>query len=261
MRQKRTAARNASPRETPGCIYACAGRAGTSAAATTRRTSTPPSISRRPGNRSSPRSSRGRAGAGATSTRSTCSLDKRGKRGSGNTRTSAVSEKEIDMFGLTPLGVIHTAISLIAVAAGLIALVRDKKISPRNVLGKVYVITTVLVCLTGFGIFQHGGFGKPHALGIITLVVLGVAYVAGYTKLYGRASPYIETVSYSATFLFHLIPGITETTTRLPLGAPLLPNAEAPALQAATAVMGVAFLIGAALQVRRLRAKLGRPAT
>ena len=30
------------------------------------------------------------------------------------------------MFGLTPLGVIHTAISLIAVAAGLIALVRDK---------------------------------------------------------------------------------------------------------------------------------------
>jgi len=50
--------------------------------------------------------------------------------------------------------------------------------------------------------------------------VLAVACVAGYTKLYGRLSPYIETVSYSATFLFHLIPGITETTTRLPLGAP-----------------------------------------
>jgi uncharacterized membrane protein len=165
------------------------------------------------------------------------------------------------MFGLTQLGVIHTAISLIAVAAGLIALIRDKEISPRNTLGKVYVITTILVCLTGFGIFQHGGFGKPHVLGVITLIVLGVAYVAGYTKLYGRLSPYIETVSYSATFLFHLIPGVTETTTRLPLGAPLLPNAEAPALQVASAVMGVVFLIGAALQVRRLRARLGRPAT
>ncbi len=165
------------------------------------------------------------------------------------------------MLGLTPLGVIHTAISLIAVAAGLIALFRDKEISPRNGVGKTYIIATVLTCLTGFGIFQHGGFGKPHALGIITLVVLGVAYVAGYTKLYGRLSPYIETVSYSATFLFHLIPGITETTTRLPLGAPLLPNAEAPALQAATAVMGVLFLIGAALQVQRLRARLGGPAS
>ena len=170
--------------------------------------------------------------------------------------TDLFLQKGIDMFGLTQLGVIHTAISLIAVAAGLIALVRDKEISPRNVLGKVYVITTVLVCLTGFGIFQHGGFGKPHALGIITLVVLGIAYVAGYTKLYGGASPYVETVSYSATFLFHLIPGITETTTRLPLGAPLLPSPEAPALQAATAVLGVLFLIGAGLQVRRLRARL-----
>ncbi len=124
------------------------------------------------------------------------------------------------MLGLTSLGTIHTAISLIAVVAGLIAFVRDKEISPRNGVGKIYVIATVLTCLTAFGIFQHGGFGKPHALGIITLVVLGVAYVAGYTKLYGRLSPYIETVSYSATFLFQMIPGITETSTRLPLGAP-----------------------------------------
>ncbi len=161
------------------------------------------------------------------------------------------------MFGLTQLGVIHTVISLIAVAAGLIALFRDKEISPRNGVGKIYIIATILTCLTGFGIFQHGGFGKPHTLGIITLIVLAVAYVAGYTKLYGRLSRYIETVSYSATFLFHLIPGITETTTRLPLGAPLLPNADAPALQAATAVLVVLFLIGATLQVRRLRAKLG----
>src|SRR5438128_10272897 len=165
------------------------------------------------------------------------------------------------MFGLTQLGVIHTAISLIAVAAGLIAVFRDKEISPRNVVGKIYIIATILTCLTGFGIFQHGGFGKPHTLGIITLIVLAVAYVAGYTKLYGRLSPYIETVSYSATFLFHLIPGITETTTRLPLGAPLLPNADAPALQAATAALGVLFLIGAALQVRRLRARLGGAAS
>ena len=164
------------------------------------------------------------------------------------------------MLGLTTLGIVHTAISLVAVTAGIAAFIRYKEISPRNPTGKLYIITTLLTCVTSLGIFQHGGFGKPHALGIITLVVLGVAYVAGYTKLYGRLSPYIETVSYSATFLFHLIPGITETTTRLPLGAPLLPNADAPVLQAVTAVMGVVFLIGATLQVRRLRARL-RPAS
>jgi uncharacterized membrane protein len=129
------------------------------------------------------------------------------------------------MFGLTPLGIFHTSISLVAVIAGLIALLRDKAISPRNRVGRIYILATIITCLTGFGIFQHDGFGKPHALGIVTLVVLGIAWSAGHSTTFGRASPYIETVSYAATFLFHMIPGITETTTRLPLGAPLLPNA------------------------------------
>jgi uncharacterized membrane protein len=158
------------------------------------------------------------------------------------------------MLGLTSLGTFHTAISLVAVIAGFIALIRDKEISPRNLVGRIYVIMTVITCLTGFGIFQHGGFGKPHVLGIVTLVVLGIAAVAGYTHLFGRASRYVETVSYSATFFFHFIPAITETSTRLPLGAPLVANADAPELQAATGVLFVLFLIGATLQVRRLRA-------
>ena len=157
------------------------------------------------------------------------------------------------MFGLTTLGLIHTAISLVAVAAGLIALVRDKQISSSNRLGQVYFITTLLTAVTGFGIFQHGGFGKAHALGILTLLVLVVIMVAYNTSFYGRWSKVVEVVGYSATFLFHMIPAVTETTTRLPLGAPLLPNAEVPALQVATAVMGLLFLIGAYFQVRRLR--------
>lgn len=157
------------------------------------------------------------------------------------------------MFGLTPLGVVHTAISLVAVAAGLVALCRDGRIAPRSGLGRIYVWATVLTCLTGFGIFQHGGFGKPHVLGIITLLVLFVATLAGRTAVFGRASAYVETVSYSATFLFHMIPGITETSTRLPLGAPLLPSADAPQLQVATAGLFVLFAIGAAWQILRLR--------
>lgn len=158
------------------------------------------------------------------------------------------------MFGLTPLGVVHTAISIVAVVAGFVALVRDQRISSSNGLGKVYVITTALTCLTGFGIFQHGGFNKAHALGIITLVVLAAAWGAGRYGWFGRASRYVEIVGYSATFLFHLIPAITETTTRLPFGHPLLSSPEAPQLQTASAVLFVLFLLGAWLQVRALRA-------
>lgn len=157
------------------------------------------------------------------------------------------------MFGLTSLGVVHTAISLVAVVAGIIALLRYRQITSQNLVGRVYVFTTVLTCVTGFGIFQHGGFGKPHMLGIITLIALGVALVAERTQVFGKWSPYLRTVSYSATFLFHWIPAITETSTRLPLGAPLLASADAPELQMAAGLLFGLFLVGTTLQVLALR--------
>ncbi len=159
------------------------------------------------------------------------------------------------MFGLTSLGLVHTAISLVAVVAGAIALLRDKQIVTGNTIGQVYIWTTALTCLTGFGIFQHGGFGKPHALGIITLIVLAVAYAAGRYGAFGKRARYVEVIGYSLTFFFHWIPAITETTTRLPLGAPLLSSPDAPQLQAASGVLFLLFLIGAFLQARRIKAR------
>jgi uncharacterized membrane protein len=158
------------------------------------------------------------------------------------------------MFGLTPLGIVHTAISLVAVASGAIALVRDRQISSRNLLGQIYIVTTILTCLTAFGIFAHGGFSRGHALAVITLIVLGIAGLAERANVFGHWSAYVATVSYSATFLFHMIPAFTETATRLPPSEPLASSPDVPGLQAATGLLLVAFLIGATLQVRRLRA-------
>jgi hypothetical protein len=159
------------------------------------------------------------------------------------------------MLGLTPLGVFHTAIALAAVASGIACFARAGRIVPGSTAGRLYIVLTVIACITGFGIFQRGGFGDPHVLGIVTLVVLGVAALAGRTGLFGRLSPYVETIAYSATFFFHMIPGVVETTTRLPVGAPLFPGPEAPQLQAAIGVMFVLFLAGSWLQMRRLRAQ------
>jgi uncharacterized membrane protein len=157
------------------------------------------------------------------------------------------------MFGLTPLGTFHTAISLVAVGAGIVAFIRYGGISPRSKSGMLYIVTTVIVCVTGFGIFQHGGFGKPHVLGVITLVVLAIAAIAGRTRIFGSASPHVETVGYSATFFFHMIPALAEGATRLPPRAPLFDNPEAPELQLVTGLFFLVFLLGAGYQVWRLR--------
>jgi uncharacterized membrane protein len=158
-------------------------------------------------------------------------------------------------MGITPFGWLHTVISIVAVIAGIVALVRDKQISTKNLVGKVYVVMTILSCLTGFFIFHHGGISPGHILGVITLAVLGIAGAAEHKHAFGRASQYVATIGYSLTFFFHMIPTLTEGSTRLPTGAPLASSPDDPKLRMATGVVFLLFLIGAALQAKRLHAE------
>lgn len=163
------------------------------------------------------------------------------------------------MLGLTTLGFVHTLISLVAVAAGLWALAREGLIRPGTTPGRVYLWATVLTCLTGFGIFQHGGFGKPHMLGIVTLVVLAVATLADRGSVFGRWGPAVAALSYSFSLFLHTIPAVTETFTRLPVGAPLFPSPEDPALQPVIGSLFLVFVVGALLQLRLLRRQGAMP--
>ena len=163
------------------------------------------------------------------------------------------------ILGLTNLGAVHTLISLVALGAGAWALVRDKAIIPDNTLGRTYVWATALTCLTGFGIFQRGGFGPPHMLGIITLLVLGLAAVAWRGKL-GAASAYVATACYSLTYFFHMIPGFTETFSRVPLGSPFFTGPDDPLLAKVIGVVFLIFLVGVTVQLIRLhRSRRGLP--
>jgi uncharacterized membrane protein len=163
------------------------------------------------------------------------------------------------MLGLTTLGLVHTAISLVAVVCGFWALARHKEITTQSPLGRTYLVTTLLTALTGLGIFEHGGFGPPHVLAILTLVALGIGYAAAVTGVLGRRSRYLQAVCFSATVLFHMIPGFTETLTRLPATQAAFPNAEAPGLRPIFAVLLLLFLVGLVLQLRWLKGEVDRP--
>jgi uncharacterized membrane protein len=163
------------------------------------------------------------------------------------------------LFGLTSLGVVHTAISLVAVVCGFWALARDKEISTQNSLGRTYLVTTLLTAVSGLFIFQHGGFGPPHVLSILTILALAVGGVAALTSTFGGWSRYVQAICFSATMLFHMIPGFTETLTRLPLSQPLLPNADAPELKPIAGALLLLFVIGLVLQLRWLRGRTAQP--
>jgi uncharacterized membrane protein len=158
------------------------------------------------------------------------------------------------MLGLTTLGVVHTLIALVALFCGFYALAMHKEISLKTRTGLVYVVLTFIAAATSLGIFQHGGFGPPHVVAILTIVALIVGTVASTTRLYGRASRYVQIIAYSATILFHLIPALVETLTRLPPGAPWVKSQDAPIFQVIFAVLLVLYLILVTLQIRWMRA-------
>jgi hypothetical protein len=69
----------------------------------------------------------------------------------------------------------------------------------------------------------------------------------------------VQAACYSATLLFHMIPGFTETLTRLPAGDPVFPNAEAPGLRPIAGALLLVFIVGLFFQLRWLKAEGARP--
>src|SRR5512147_361527 len=139
--------------------------------------------------------------------------------------------KEMTRFRLTPLGLVHTLISISCVLLAVVALAVERRIDPRSWLGFGYVATLWATTITGFPILRSGKVTPPHVLGWITAVVLAVAALAGNSSLFGGSSAYVEAVGYSFTVLLLMIPTVTETLTRVPVGKPWVANPDAPILR------------------------------
>ena len=106
-------------------------------------------------------------------------------------------------------------------------------------------------CVTGLPIFRHGTIGPPPILGVLTLGTFAVAALARKTRVFGRLSGYVETISYSVTLLFLGISTVTETLTRVPPGAPVVASPAAPLFTPLYLGLLILFLIGVTLQIRR----------
>ncbi len=154
---------------------------------------------------------------------------------------------------LSTLGIVHTALSLVALLSGFIALARYKQVRTDDRLGQTYLFTTFLTAATGLGLFAHGGFGPPHVLSLLTIAAIALGLLAGASTLFGAAAPYVQAVCFSTTFFFHLIPGFTETLTRLPPSSPVLASAEAPVLKLIALVLLLGLVAGLFFQLRWLR--------
>ena len=149
------------------------------------------------------------------------------------------------------LGIGHTIISIIALIIAAVTLFKNGAIHPFSKQGKQYSILTAIACISAFGLSRTGMFNAGHALGILILLLLGLAYLLGRKKK--TVFLYIVLFCMSATVFLSLVPGVSETLTRLPIGHPFADGPASPNLLNSLKVLFVLFLAGLTIQILRLR--------
>ncbi len=154
---------------------------------------------------------------------------------------------------ITALGWFHTIIGIVSLVTGLMSFVQCKQIALAHRPGQIYLICTLITAVTALGIYNQGGFGVAHILAVMTLGAVLVGALCEKVKLLGGFSKYLQAISYSATFLFHMIPAITDGLMRLPPSDPIVSSIESPLLRGFYLAFLLTYIVGAALQVNFLR--------
>ena len=154
------------------------------------------------------------------------------------------------MFGISPLGWLHTLGSLPAIPAAAYMFARYGRIVPRSVAGAVYFIAMVI---GGATVFLVAHQPVSYAIAVITLALLLAGYGVGRFPGIGRASVYIETICLSLTAFLLMVPTVSETLRRVPDGHPLVTDLNSPILLGAQASLLLALVIGLTVQIVYLR--------
>lgn len=149
---------------------------------------------------------------------------------------------------ILPLGWAHTIIAIIALLSGFYSFVVHRIITPGNRAGQIYLICTLVTAVTALMIYQHGGFGPAHGLAVLTLIALAAGMIVTRVGLFSKFAIYFQTLCFSATVLFHMVPAITDGLLRLPVGNPVLSDPEDPVLKMFYLAFLVIFVVGVAMQ-------------
>ena len=154
------------------------------------------------------------------------------------------------MFGVSPLGWVHTLGSLPAVPLAIYMFARRGRIVPRSKPGMAYFISMLVGSIT---IFPIAHMPASNIVALVTLALLFIGYGIGKTRFLGRATKYVEVITLSMTAFLLMLPTLTETLRRVPDGHPIVSDLHSPLLKAVQGGLLATLLIGVTAQVLYVR--------
>jgi len=154
---------------------------------------------------------------------------------------------------ITFLGWIHTGCGIAAILIGAHALYKYKVISFSERAAKIYLLLTFITAATALAIYNQGSFSIAHILAVLTLLALIAGIIIEKTYMLGSLSKYFFTLFYTSTFLFHMIPAITDTLRRLPVDDPFATSFDDPLVVSFHALFFLIFILSYLWQIQWLK--------
>jgi hypothetical protein len=157
------------------------------------------------------------------------------------------------LFGMPPLTFIHTLISLVGIATGLLVLfggLLANKPLPRWTAW--FLASTVLTSATGF-ILPAEHFMPSHGVGILSLVILAIALVALYAKHLSGAWRRTYVITAVIALYLNVFVLVAQLFMKVPALKALAPKGNEPPFMVAQGVVLVAFIVLGALAATRFR--------
>lgn len=152
-------------------------------------------------------------------------------------------------MGISPIGWLHTLGSLPAIPLAAYMLFKHGRVVPDTRAGRAYFWFMLLGVLTVYPIAHQP---VSVIIATATLVALLLGYGISRWALAKRFGKYIETASLSLSVFLLMIPTVTETLRRLPVGDPLVTDLKDPLLLGVQGALFLALIVGVPLQMRAL---------
>jgi hypothetical protein len=147
---------------------------------------------------------------------------------------------------------LHVAITLVAIASGLIVLFG--MLSAQRLPGwtALFLVTTILTSVTGF-MFPIHGFTPALGVGVISLVILAIALLALYSKHLAGAWRWIYVATAVTALWFNVFVLIAQSFQKVSALRALAPTQSEPPFLIVQGVALAAFLVLGILAALRFR--------
>ncbi|HKQ15806.1 MAG TPA: hypothetical protein VJT80_20375 [Steroidobacteraceae bacterium] len=165
----------------------------------------------------------------------------------------------MSFFASSTFTLLHTALSLIGILAGLVALFGLFRNNPLNSWTLLFLVTTIATTLTGF-LFPFRGFTPAIGTGIVSSLVLAPTVLARYTFNLAGAWRWIYVVGAVVSLYLNCFVLVVQSFLKVPALHELAPQGTEPAFVLTQGLVLVMFVIAGFLAVRRFHPAAAQPA-